>query len=93
MSIDRFKMESKDFLAIGDMEFDNDGLKVASLDELEVGNWLSSNVDLTRQNLGEPMQIKLIGGTLDLRNLPLSRSSGTTAPIIADLDNLRISDD
>ncbi len=93
MSIDRFKMESKDFLAVGDMEFDNEGLKVASLDELEVGNWLSSNVDLTRQNPGEPMQIKLSGGTLDLRNLPLSKSSGTTAPLVADLDNLRISDD
>lgn len=39
------------------------------------------------------MQIKLSGGTLDLRNLPLTKSSGTTAPLVADLDNLRISDD
>ena len=48
---------------------------------------------MERRELGDPMHITLNGGTLDLRDLPVGKSTGAIAPINAKLDNLRISDD
>ncbi len=93
ITISQFKLKSKDFSTSGDMEFDDVGLKIISLNELKVGKWLSSNVVLERRELGDPMHITLNGGTLDLRDLPVGKSTGAIAPINAKLDNLRISDD
>ena len=91
ITINQFKLKSEGLSTWGDMAFDDMGLTNISLNDLKVGKWLSSDVVLQRRDPGKPMQITLSGGALDLRNLPVNKSTGATAPIIANLNTVRIS--
>ena len=91
ITINQFKLKSEGLSTSGAMAFDDMGLKNISLNDLKVDKWLSSDVVLQRRNPGKPMQIILNGGELDLRNLPVNKSTGVTAPIKANLNTVRIS--
>ena len=91
ITINQFKLKSEGLSTSGAMAFDDMGLKNISLNDLKVDKWLSSDVVLQRRNPGKPMQIILNGGELDLRNLPVNKSTGVTAPVKANLNTVRIS--
>jgi hypothetical protein len=77
----------------------NGGLKFLAFDELKVGNWLNSSVNLIGQGKGQPVKIRLGGGTMDLAKAPFGSGGGTSgstggsnSPVELVLDRFDITD-
>jgi len=74
------------------------GLERVRFDDLRVGNWLNAPVDLVGQGVGNPVQVVLRGGSIDLRQLDTDIGVGapTTGPpappMQVALDRLQITD-
>lgn len=98
-SIDRLRLEAPGLRVTGDLAIGRDGgLRIARFDRVRVGNWLDAPVLLEGRGKGRPPAIKVVGGTIDLRNLSgASAGSGAAAqrqatPISLSVDALQISD-
>jgi hypothetical protein len=75
----------------------NGTLDQLSFETLKVGQWLQTSPTLIGQGRGVPVQIKLQGGTVDLRSAPFAKggSSGSNAsasPLDVALDRLIVTD-
>lgn len=69
------------------------GLGRLSLDRLRVGQWLDAEVELLPSPNGGPPRVRVLGGTLDIRQLNLKSGGGNASgPMDIRLDRLTISD-
>lgn len=78
---------------------DGGGLDRVRFDSLEVGGWLDAPVDLVGQGAGNPVQVVLRGGTVDLRQVHTGGTGDTNRPdappgppMQVRLDRLQITD-
>ncbi len=68
------------------------GLDTLQIDRLTVGDWLDAPVDLLGRGPGAPVGVAVRGGTLDLRNAQFGSGGGSSAPMTAAFDQVRITD-
>lgn len=74
------------------------GLSRARFDQVSLGDWLNGPVDLVGRGRGQPPEIVLRGGTLDMRRASFGQSGGgggsggAATPIRMSLDRLQIND-
>lgn len=96
--IDQLEIEGAGLSAKGAVTLrDGGGLERLRLDALEVADWLSVPVDLLGQGAGQPVQVVLRGGTLDLRRAEFDSGGGGGSgaegpPMQVALDRLQITD-
>ena len=94
--IDRIAFSGPGLSASGDIRFNADKtLERVRFDQLKVGSWLDVPVDLVGRGAGNPLQVVLRGGRLDLRRAEFGAGGGGgpgAPPMEIALDRLQISD-
>ncbi|WP_370401201.1 YhdP family protein [Sulfitobacter sp. JB4-11] len=98
--VDRLEIEGAGLSARGDVRLKTGGaLDRVRFDQLRVGGWLDAAVELTGRGQGNPVEVALLGGTLDLRTADLDsggQGGGGNAPagppLRVALDKLQITD-
>lgn len=97
--VDKLEIEGAGLRATGDVRLKSGGaLDRVRFDQLRVGGWLDAPVELIGQGQGNPVEIALLGGTLDLRSADLggggnASSSGQQGSALrVALDKLQITD-
>ena len=66
--VDRFELSGSGLRVAGQITLDKSGaLSVASFSNVEVGDWFAGAVELVGQGVGQPPQVNVTGGRLDLR--------------------------
>ncbi len=93
--IEQLDVSGPGLSASGNISFNADkSLNRIRFDKVEVGNWLDVPLDLIGQGAGNPVQVVLRGGSLDLRRAEFGASSNAqaSAPMQVALDRLQISD-
>lgn len=97
--IERLRVGVLGLQAAGRVELtEGGGLERVRFDDLRVGDWLDAPVDLLGRGRGNPVQVVLRGGSLDLRRANLGEGGGggagggPRAPLGLALDRLQITD-
>lgn len=96
--VDKLEIEGAGLRATGDVRLRSGGaLDRVRFDQLRVGGWLDAPVELIGQGQGNPLEIALLGGTLDLRSADLGggggdSSGGQGSALRVALDKLQITD-
>ena len=97
LTIEKFTLKAPDLATSGQILMGQAGIETVTLDRLDVGDWLSSNVVMRRRGEDLPMGIYLFGGSIDLRSLPNFESNDSSelkrSPVVAKFKSLRISDE
>jgi hypothetical protein len=95
-SVDTLSIDAPGLDASGSVSLGAGGaLERVRFDRLRRGGWLDVPVDLVGQGKGNPVQVVLRGGTLDLREAEFGKaeaSGGPGAPMQVTLDRLQITD-
>ena len=98
MRFERLHLSAPGLSATGSLRLAEGGtLDRLALSDLEVGEWLDASAELTGQGRGAPPQIRVTGGSFDLRRLPERMQGGAGAsaggartPITLALDDARV---
>lgn len=96
--IDTLLLEGPGLEARGSVRLNANGsLGSIDLERVRAGGWLDAPVTLTGRGAGVPPAVRIIGGTVDLRNAPFGRGRGGGAggggpvPLMLALDQLMVS--
>ncbi len=101
--IDRLEIEGGGLSATGSVTTRPDGgLDKASFEAVRMSDWLQAPVDMIGKGANPP-EIRVLGGTIDMRRAPFSansgqpdasaaRSSAPSSPVNLTLDQLRVTD-
>ncbi len=91
--IDRIALTAPGFEAAGDIRLaDGGGLDRLHLDRLRVGGWLSVAADVIGRGPGRAVEVRVTGGTIDLRQARLGQGGGggEVGPMTIALDRLDV---
>lgn len=91
--IDRIAVDAAGLNAAGNIALNGDGtLDRASFDRVQLGGWFDAPVDLVGRGPGQPAQIVIAGGQVDLRRANFGDTAGRGGPMTIALDRLQISE-
>lgn len=91
--IDRIALEAAGLSAVGAITLSPDGgLESALFSQLRIGDWFDAPVTLVGRGAGQPAEIRLNGGTLDLRRARFGAGAGEAGPMTIALDRLQVSE-
>jgi hypothetical protein len=95
--VNLLEVEGPGLSARGSVDLREDGaLDRVSLEDLRVGNWLNIPLDLVGRGAGNPVQVVLRGGSLDLRTADFGETGAAqgppSPPMRVALDRLQITD-
>jgi hypothetical protein len=68
------------------------GLERAAFERVRLGGWLDAPVVLRGRGQGQPVEVQIAGGVLDLRETNFGAGGGQSGPIDIALDRLQITD-
>ncbi|MDC1380479.1 DUF3971 domain-containing protein [Octadecabacter sp.] len=68
------------------------GLERAAFERVRLGGWLDAPVVLRGRGQGQPVEVQIAGGVLDLREANFGAGGGQSGPIDIALDRLQITD-
>ena len=90
--IDRLDLKAAGLSATGTVQARADGgLDRASFSSVRIGSWLDAPVDLVGRQNAAP-EIRIRGGTLDMRTADFGSSGGDSGPLSLSLNRLQITD-
>ncbi|RRH75100.1 hypothetical protein [Falsigemmobacter faecalis] len=100
LRIDRLHLSAPGLSATGALRLTEAGaLERLTLSDLKIGEWLDASAELVGQGRGVAPQIRVTGGSFDLRRLPdrmqggAGGSGGARTPITVSLDEARVAGD
>jgi hypothetical protein len=94
--VNSIRIDGAGLRAVGNIRLSPDGaLDRVRFDRVAVGNWLDVPVDMIGRGKGEPLQISVRGGKIDLRRAAFGKGPPNARPgppLLLNLDRLQITD-
>jgi len=92
-SIGLVRLQGAGLLVEGSLSTRDGGLERAILDRVQSGSWIDAEMELRGRGAGQPVEVLLGGGSIDMRSAPKGRPGGAKpTPVALRLDQLRVSD-